>query len=181
MTNIPKVALVILNWNGVKYLRQFLPPVLNSTLAQSRDHCWLTMASTDGSTEFLKQNFPSVKVIQNDKNYGFTGGYNKVLESVDADYFILLNSDVEVADGWIEPVIALMESDPMIAAAAPEESIAFGQNQTISNIPAAAGGFIDKFGYPFCQGRIFYEMETDKGQYNRSKEVFWATGAALVY
>ena len=176
MTNIPKVALVILNWNGVKYLRQFLPSVLSSTWP-NLDVVVGDNASTDGSVEFLKQNFPSVRVIQNDQNYGFTGGYNKVLEGIDADYFILLNSDVEVADGWIEPVIALMESDPLVAAAAPR-IMAFAQADHFEHA-GAAGGFIDKFGYPFCQGRIFYEIEADKGQYNQSKEVFWATGAAL--
>jgi GT2 family glycosyltransferase len=172
----PKVAVVILNWNGMNYLRQFLPSVLSST--------WPNLsiiigdnASTDGSVGFLRQNFPSVSIIQHDKNYGFTGGYNKVLEQVDADYFILLNSDVEVSDGWIEPVIALMESDPLIAAAAPKTK-AFAQKDHFEHA-GAAGGFIDKFGYPFCQGRIFYEIETDKGQYNHSKEVFWATGAAM--
>ncbi|HZY38607.1 MAG TPA: glycosyltransferase family 2 protein [Mucilaginibacter sp.] len=176
MNQSPKVAVVILSWNGANYLRQFLPTVLSST--------WPNLeiiigdnGSTDGSIEFLKENFPSVKIIQNDKNYGFTGGYNKVLEHVDSDYFVLLNSDVEVADGWIEPVITLMESDPLIAAAAPKIK-AFGQKDHFEHA-GAAGGFIDEFGYPFCQGRIFYEIEADKGQYNQSKEVFWATGAAM--
>src|SRR5580704_15297926 len=115
MTNTPKVAIVILNWNGIKYLREFLPSVMAST--------WPNLdiiVGDNGSVDFLKQNFQSVQIIQNDKNYGFTGGYNRVLEKVEADYFILLNSDVEVHNGWIEPVIELMESDPMIAAAAPK-------------------------------------------------------------
>src|ERR1700733_8899702 len=176
MTNIPKVAVVILNWNGVKYLRQFLPSVLSSSYP-NLDIIVGDNASTDDSVEFLRQKFPSVKIIQNDENYGFTGGYNKVLEHVDADYFILLNSDVEVSDGWIEPVIALMESDPLVAAAAPKIK-AFAQKDHFEHA-GAAGGFIDKFGYPFCQGRMFYEIEEDRGQYDESGEVFWASGAAL--
>ena len=176
MNQPPKVALVILNWNGLNYLRQFLPSVLSSTWA-NLEIVIGDNGSTDGSVEFLKENFPSVKIIQNAKNYGFTGGYNKVLEHVDADYFVLLNSDVEVSDGWIEPVIALMESDPLIAAAAPKIK-AFGQKDYFEHA-GAGGGFIDKFGYPFCQGRIFYEIERDNGRYNQSKEVFWATGAAM--
>jgi len=134
-------------------------------------------ASTDGSVAFLKAEYPSVKIIENDQNYGFTGGYNKVLAQVEADYFILLNSDVEVSPGWIAPVIELMESDPLIAAAAPK-IMAFNQKDHFEHA-GAAGGFIDEFGYPFCQGRMFYEIEADNGQYQQSKEVFWATGAAM--
>jgi len=176
MTQIPKVAVVILNWNGINHLQQFLPSVLSSV--------WPNLeiivgdnASTDGSVEFIRHKFPSIKIIQNDRNYGFTGGYNKILALVDADYYILLNSDVEVSPGWITPVIALMENDPLIAAAAPKIK-AFGQRDHFEHA-GAAGGFIDKFGYPFCQGRMFYEIEGDKGQYQQSREVFWATGAAM--
>lgn len=176
MSSLPKVAIVILNWNGVKYLRQFLPSVLSSTWP-NLEIVLADNGSSDDSLAYVKGHFPSVRVIQNDKNYGFTGGYNKALEQVEADYLILLNSDVEVSDGWIEPVISLMESDPMIAAAAPKIR-AFAEKDHFEHA-GAAGGFIDHYGYPFCQGRIFYEIETDQGQYNQSKEVFWATGAAL--
>ncbi|WP_259069812.1 glycosyltransferase family 2 protein [Mucilaginibacter sp. X4EP1] len=176
MSYIPKVAVVILNWNGKKYLQRFLPSVLSSV--------WPNLeiivgdnASTDGSVEFIRQEYPSVSIIQNDANYGFTGGYNKVLEHVDADYYILLNSDVEVAPGWIAPVINLMESDPLIAVAAPKIK-AFDQKDHFEHA-GAAGGFIDYLGYPFCRGRMFYEIEEDKGQYQQSGEVFWATGAAM--
>ena len=176
MTNPPKVAVVILNWNGVKHLRQFLPSVMSSA--------WPNLAvvvgdnaSSDGSVEFIRQEYPSVRIIQNDQNYGFTGGYNKVLAQVDADYYILLNSDVEVSPGWIAPVINLMKSDPLIAAAAPKIK-AYTQRAHFEHA-GAAGGFIDKFGYPFCQGRMFYEIEEDRGQYEQSHEVFWATGAAM--
>lgn len=176
MIKTPKVAVVILNWNGIKHLREFLPSVLASTWADL-DVIVGDNGSTDGSVDFLKQNFPSVKIIQNDQNYGFTGGYNRVLEKVDADYFILLNSDVEVHDGWIEPVIGLMESDPLIAAAAPKIK-SFAEKDHFEHA-GAAGGFIDIFGYPFCRGRMFYVIEEDRGQYEQSDEVFWASGAAM--
>jgi GT2 family glycosyltransferase len=176
MSYTPKVAVVILNWNGIKHLRQFLPSVLSSVYP-NLDIVVGDNASTDGSVEFIRKEYPSVHIIQNDTNYGFTGGYNRVLKKVDADYFILLNSDVEVSPDWIIPVIDLMESDPLIAAAAPK-IMAYNQKNHFEHA-GAAGGFIDSFGYPFCQGRIFYEIEEDKGQYQQSGEVFWATGAAM--
>jgi GT2 family glycosyltransferase len=176
MTSTPKVAIVILNWNGLKYLREFLPSVIASTWP-NLDIIVGDNGSTDGSVDFLKENFPAVQIIQNDKNYGFTGGYNRVLERVEADYFILLNSDVEVPARWIEPVIDLMESDPQIAAAAPKIK-SFAEKDHFEHA-GAAGGFIDRYGYPFCRGRMFYEIEIDNGQYQQSDEVFWATGAAM--
>jgi GT2 family glycosyltransferase len=176
MNFTPKVAIVILNWNGVKHLEEFLPSVTKSD--------WPNLeivvgdnASSDGSVAFVKEKYPEITIIQNDANYGFTGGYNKVLEHVEADYYILLNSDVEVPAGWIKPVIELMESDPLIAAAAPKIK-AYLQKDHFEHA-GAAGGFIDAFGYPFCRGRVFYEIEEDKGQYEESGEVFWASGAAL--
>ncbi len=176
MTSEPKVAVVILNWNGIKHLRQFLPSVLTSS--------WPNLeiivgdnASTDGSVEFIKQNYPTIWIIQNDDNYGFTGGYNRVLTQVKADYYILLNSDVEVYPGWIAPVIDLMESDPLIAVAAPKIK-SFIEKDYYEHA-GAAGGFIDVFGYPFCRGRMFYEIEKDDSQYEQSGEVFWASGAAM--
>ena len=176
MIDKPSVAVVILNWNGIKHLGEFLPSVLASTWPGLKvivgDN-----GSTDSSVEFLRQNFPAVQIIQNDQNYGFTGGYNRVLQNVDADYFILLNSDVEVPSGWIEPVIALMESDPLIAAAAPKIK-AFTQKDHFEHA-GAAGGYIDRFGYPFCRGRMFYQIEQDENQYQQSGEVFWASGAAM--
>lgn len=176
MSYTPKVAVVILNWNGVKHLRQFLPSVLSSVYP-NLEIIVGDNASTDNSVQFLQQEYPSIKILENDANYGFTGGYNKILERVEADYYILLNSDVEVAPGWIMPVIELMESDPLIAAAAPKIR-AYNQKDHFEHA-GAAGGFIDSYGYPFCQGRMFYEIEEDRGQYQQSKEVFWATGAAL--
>lgn len=171
-----KVAIVILNWNGIKYLKQFLPSVMASTWP-GFDVVVGDNASTDDSVAFLQENYPSIRIIQNDKNYGFTGGYNRVLEQVDADYYILLNSDVEVTPGWIEPVISMMERDDKIAAAAPKIK-SYAQQQYFEHA-GAAGGFIDAYGYPFCRGRMFYEVEQDTGQYEQSGEVFWASGASL--
>jgi GT2 family glycosyltransferase len=176
MSYTPKVAVVILNWNGIKHLREFLPSVLTSVYP-NLDIVVGDNASTDGSVEFIEQDYPSIRLIKNNDNYGFTGGYNRVLEHIEADYYILLNSDVEVSPGWIKPVIDLMESDPLIAAAAPK-ILAYNQKDHFEHA-GAAGGYIDSFGYPFCQGRIFYEIEEDKTQYQQSKEVFWATGAAM--
>ena len=174
--NLPKVAVVILNWNGLNYLKTYLPSVLASTYP-NLEIVVGDNGSEDGSVEFLHTNFPQVKTVLNDKNYGFTGGYNKVLNRVQADYFVLLNSDVEVPANWIEPVITLMESDELIAAAAPK--ILSWQERNKFEHAGAAGGFIDTFGYPFCRGRIFYEVEEDRGQYNQTGEVLWASGAAL--
>jgi GT2 family glycosyltransferase len=176
MNNHPKVAIVILNWNGVNHLRQFLPSVLTSV--------WPNLeivvgdnASSDHSVEFVRENYPSIRIIQNDANYGFTGGYNRILAHIEADYYILLNSDVEVHPSWIEPVITLMESDPLIAVAAPKIK-SFNEKECFEHA-GAAGGFIDSFGYPFCRGRIVNETEADKRQYEQSGEVFWASGAAM--
>lgn len=172
----PSVAVVILNWNGKELLNQFLPGILLSDY----DNLQVIVgdnASTDGSVSFLEEKFPQVKVITNDINYGFAGGYNKILERVEADYFILLNSDVEVTPNWIKPVIALMESDPLIAAAQPKIKWHGDKNQF--EYAGAAGGYLDKFSFPFCRGRLFNVYEMDNGQYNDTKEVFWASGAAF--
>ncbi|MGF7081631.1 glycosyltransferase family 2 protein [Mucilaginibacter sp. UYCu711] len=176
MNNHPKVAIVILNWNGLKHLRQFLPSVLTSTWP-NLDIVVGDNASVDGSVEFIQTTYPNIRIIQNDANYGFTGGYNRVLAQVEADYYILLNSDVEVHPGWIEPVITLMESDPLIAVAAPKIK-SYNQKNYFEHA-GAAGGFIDSFGYPFCRGRIVNETEQDNGQYEQSGEIFWASGASM--
>ncbi|MBE9583806.1 glycosyltransferase family 2 protein [Mucilaginibacter sp. JRF] len=176
MNYTPKVAAVILNWNGLKHLQQFLPSVIASTW-QNLEIVLGDNGSTDSSVEWVSSVYPSVTIIKNDENYGFTGGYNRVLDKVDADYFILLNSDIEVQPDWIEPVIRLMESDELIAAASPK--IRSYADKKMFEHAGAAGGFIDHLGYPFCRGRIFYEIEEDKGQYDQSGEVFWASGAAL--
>lgn len=176
MNGHPKVAVVILNWNGKNFLERFLPSVTGSTYPTLQivvgDN-----ASKDDSVNFLKQHYPQVKIIENDQNYGFSGGYNHVLANLNAEYFVLLNSDVEVTPGWIEPVIALMEADKLIAAAQPK--LLSYHNKTQFEYAGAAGGFLDLYGYPFCRGRIFDTVETDTGQYNQPTEIFWASGAAL--
>lgn len=176
MNGHPKVAVVILNWNGKNFLERFLPSVESSTYPDLEivvgDN-----ASKDDSVNFLKKHSPQVKIIENDHNYGFAGGYNRVLANLNADYFVLLNSDVEVTPGWIEPVIALMETDGLIAATQPK--LLSYYNKTQFEYAGAAGGFIDLYGYPFCRGRIFDTVENDTGQYNQPTEIFWASGAAL--
>lgn len=172
----PKVAVVILNWNGKNFLQQFLPSVLNSTYP-NLEIIVGDNASSDDSVVFVSANYPSVKILQNDKNYGYAGGYNEILRRVDADYLVLLNSDVEVTPQWIEPVITLMESDDLIAVAQPK--LKSYHQKSHFEYAGAAGGFIDRFGYPFCRGRIFDTVEEDKGQYNDVAEIFWASGAAM--
>lgn len=172
----PSVAVVILNWNGKNWLEKFLPSVVKSRYSNLQiiigDNC-----STDDSVAFVQQNFPQIKLIANNANYGFAEGYNKVLFQVDADYFVLLNSDVEVPENWIKPVIDLMEGDDRIAAAQPK--IKWQAERTQFEYAGAAGGHLDQFAFPFCRGRIFDAVEHDHGQYNDVREIFWASGAAL--
>lgn len=175
--NNPKVAVVILNWNGLLLLKKFLPSVVNSTY-KNLEIVVGDNASTDSSVDFIKENYPLIKVVVNDQNYGFAEGYNKVLAHVDADYLVLLNSDVEVTENWLTPIISLMESDKNIAIAQPTLRAYTEKNKF--EYAGAAGGYIDKFGYPFCKGRIFDHTEVDMGQYKKSTEIFWASGAALV-
>ena len=171
-----KIAVVILNWNGRKFLEQFLPNVIEHS-ANVAEVIVADNASTDDSVDFLKQNFPHIRLIQNATNGGFSKGYNDSLMSLEADYFVLLNSDIEVTPNWIEPVIELLESASDIAVCQPK--IRSWHEREKFEYAGAAGGFIDRFGYPFCRGRVFETMETDHGQYDDACEVFWATGAAM--
>lgn len=175
MKQMPKVAVVILNWNNNYFLEKFLPSIYNSNYPNI-EFIIGDNASTDDSIAFVKEYYPHIRVILNDTNYGFAGGYNKVLEQVEADYFILLNSDVEVTQNWIEPVIEMMEREKFVAAQ--PKIRAYHKRESFEHA-GAAGGFIDWLGYPFCQGRILHVTEVDEGQYNEEKEIFWATGAAL--
>jgi GT2 family glycosyltransferase len=172
----PSVAVVILNWNGRNWLEQFLPSVVLSNYSNLQiivgDN-----ASKDDSVSFIKANYPQVSVLENDQNYGFAGGYNKILERVDAEYYVLLNSDVEVPTDWIKPVIDLMESNDLIAAAQPK--IKWQKDKAQFEYAGAAGGFLDIHAFPFCRGRIFDEVEPDQGQYNKNIDIFWASGAAF--
>ncbi|MFY7963409.1 MAG: glycosyltransferase family 2 protein [Chitinophagaceae bacterium] len=174
--NTPSVAIVILNYNGSSYLQKFLPFVLASTYANKRIIV-ADNASSDDSIEILKTQFPQVEVIINKQNDGFAGGYNWALKKIEADYFVLLNSDVEVTPNWIEPIIELMENDKTIAACQPK-LLAYN-NRNMFEYAGASGGFIDFLGYPFSRGRIFDVLEEDKQQYNNSMPIFWATGAAM--
>lgn len=175
MINYPKVSVVILNWNGRFFLEKFLPSVYNSTYPNI-EFVIGDNGSTDDSLDFVKANYPQIRIIQNDQNYGFAGGYNKVLEQVQADYYILLNSDVEVTTHWIEPVIEMMERENYVAA---QPKIRAFHKKTHFEHAGGAGGYLDKWGYPFCRGRILHVTEEDRGQYDTEEEIFWATGAAL--
>lgn len=175
MIQHPKVAVVILNWNGRYFLEKFLPSVYNSTYPNV-EFILGDNASSDDSIEFVRANFPQIQIIQNEQNLGFAGGYNKILEQVEAEYYVLLNSDVEVSPSWIEPVIDMMTRGTFVAAQPKIRS--FHQKEYFEHA-GAAGGYIDTYGYPFCRGRILNTVELDSGQYDDEKEVFWATGAAL--
>lgn len=176
MADFPSVAIVILNWNGKEYLEKFLPGVVGSVYPNLRVIV-ADNASTDQSVAYIRTSFPGVEIIHNSTNEGFAAGYNTALSQIQSDYFILLNSDVEVISGWIEPVIALMESDPLIAAAQPKVKSYLQKNKF--EHAGAAGGYIDRFGYTFCRGRIFDTVEEDIGQYESVSEIFWASGAAF--
>lgn len=171
-----RTAVVILNWNGRQHLEQFLPSVVEHT-PTAVDVVVADNGSTDDSVEFVRQHYPRVQVIRMEKNYGFAEGYNRALEQIDAEYFVLLNSDVEVTDGWIEPLVATLTNNSAVAAVAPKlRSFGF---RTMFEYAGAAGGYIDILGYPFCRGRILSSVEEDHGQYDTAQEVFWASGAAF--
>ncbi len=169
------VAVVILNFNGKHFLQQFLPSVVN--FSGEAKIIVADNGSTDQSAEFVKQNFPAVEVIALPSNKGFCGGYNTVLKHVQAKYYVLLNSDVEVTPGWLNPVIDMMEKKPAIAAAQPK--ILSHRHKNKFEYAGAAGGQIDVLGYPFCRGRVFDSIEEDIGQYNDTTEIFWASGACF--
>ena len=170
-----KVAVVILNYNGLYFLEKFLPSILQHSapypviVADNK--------SSDTSLPYIRQNFPQVHIIENGANYGYAQGYNMALKQVEAEYVILLNSDVEVTEHWIDPIITLMDKDRTIAACQPK-ILDFHQRDHFE-YAGAAGGYIDNYGYPFCRGRIFNTLEKDQGQFNDTAEVFWATGACL--
>lgn len=171
-----RVDVVILNWNGKSFLQRFLP------LVKKHSTSWARLvvadnASTDGSLAWLKENHPEVHIIPFDQNLGYAGGYNRALQGLDADYFVLLNSDMEVTSGWIEPIIKRMQANPQVAACQPK--IRSWADRELFEHAGAAGGFLDRFGYPFCRGRIFHAIEADHGQYDDAREVFWASGACL--
>lgn len=169
------LAVVILNWNGAQLLEQFLPKII--AYSAGADLYVADNASTDASISLLKNQFPAVKIIQNSANFGFAQGYNEALKSVDADIYALVNSDVEVTENWLEPIIETFKKEPITAIIQPK--ILDYKNKEKFEYAGAAGGFIDKYGYPFCRGRIFENLEQDLGQYNNSIEIFWASGACF--
>ena len=173
--NVPKLAVVILNYNGRSFLEKFLP----SVIAHSKGHPIVVAdnASTDDSIAFLHANFPQVQLLKNTGNFGFAKGYNIALNQVNAEYFVLLNSDVQTTDNWIEPILELLEKDTNIAACQPK-ILDYAKPEQFE-YAGAAGGYIDKYAYPFCRGRIFNSLEIDTHQFDDAQEVFWATGACL--
>ena len=172
-----KIAIVILNWNGNQLLEKFLPSIVKYSNLDYVEIYVADNASTDDSVAFVKQAYPQIKIIQNQENGGFAKGYNDALKQVDAAIYALVNSDVEVTEGWLTPIISVFENEPNSAIIQPK--ILDYKNKTKFEYAGAAGGFIDKFGYPFCRGRIFSELETDNNQYNDEIEIFWASGACF--
>ena len=169
------IAVVILNWNGKQWLEKFLPTVIEKS---SMANIYIAdNASTDDSISLIENNFPSVKIIQNQLNEGYAKGYNDALKDLKEKYFVLLNSDIEVTDNWIEPIINLMEENPNISACQPK--ILDYNNKDSFEYAGASGGYIDNLGYPFTRGRIFDEIEPDNNQYDDVKEIFWASGACF--
>lgn len=179
-----RVAVVILNWNTKDYLESFLPKLLWSASTEV-EVIVADSASTDGSMTMLSEKFPEVRRIQLDKNYGFTGGYNRAFKAIsklpdakDLEYFTLINSDIEVPQGWLEPLVAWMDNHPECAACAPKLHSWYDRDSF--EYAGAAGGMLDHFGYPFCRGRVLKKVEKDTGQYDVPSKVFWATGACLM-
>lgn len=173
----PFVSIVILNFNGVKYLQQFLPSVI-ATQYENFEVVVADNGSTDDSISFLQYNFPTVKILTSSTNEGFAGGYNWALKKVEADYYVLLNSDVEVTPNWISPMVDLLETDKQSAACQPK--LLSHKEPSIFEYAGASGGWIDAFGYPFSRGRVFDICEKDESQYNEDAQIFWASGAAMM-
>lgn len=172
-----KVAIVILNWNGAAMMRRFLPSVIEHS-QDVADIVVADNASSDDSLQLLRDEFPTVRTIVLDKNYGFAEGYNRALKQVDNEYYMLLNSDVEVTEGWLDKLVEFMDAHPEAAACQPK--LRAEHTRDMFEYAGASGGYLDRYGYPFCRGRIFDTVEKDQGQYDDIAEVLWATGAALM-
>lgn len=170
-----KIAVVILNWNGTKLLEQFLPSVVK--YSPKADIYVADNASTDDSVAFVKANFPTVKIVVNESNFGFAQGYNEALKHIDAEIYALVNSDIEVTENWLKPIIETFENEPKTAIIQPK--ILDFKRKEYFEYSGASGGFMDKYGYMFCRGRIFETLEKDNGQYNDNCEIFWASGACF--
>ncbi len=170
-----KIAVVVLNWNGVSLLEKFLPSIIE--FSPEATIYVADNASTDNSVEFVKSNFPSVKIIKNSGNFGYAKGYNEALTQVEEDFYALVNSDIEVTKNWLKPILTTFENEPQTAILQPK--ILDFKNKEYFEYAGAAGGFIDKYGFPFCRGRIFDSIEKDSGQYDDNCEIFWASGACF--
>ncbi|GAE15611.1 glycosyltransferase [Bacteroides pyogenes JCM 6292] len=169
-----KVSVVILNWNGRDMLRTFLPSVLRHSEAENVEVCVADNGSTDDSVDMLRNEFPAVRLILLDRNYGFADGYNRALQQVEAEYAVLLNSDVEVTERWLEPLTDYLDTHPEVAACQPK--IRSYRRKELFEYAGAAGGFIDRYGYPFCRGRLMSAVEKDEGQYDTVSSVFGLRG-----
>jgi GT2 family glycosyltransferase len=172
-----KLAVVILNWNGKGFLEKFLPSVVAYTNKPEYQIVLADNGSTDDSVVFLKENYPTIRLVELSKNYGYAGGYNHALQQIESEYYVLLNSDVEVTRDWTEPIVSFMDTNKEVSAAMPK--ILAYNNKENFEYAGAAGGFIDKFGFPFCRGRILYNIEKDNNQYDKALEIFWASGACM--
>ncbi|MBR4775675.1 MAG: glycosyltransferase family 2 protein [Bacteroidales bacterium] len=173
-----KTAVVILNYNTEDYLRRFLPVLLASCQGLDAEVVVADNASTDGSAALMKAVFPDVKYIQLAENFGYTGGYNRALQDIDAEYFILINSDIEVPDGWLQPLVAWMDAHPDCGACSPK--LLSYYDRDCFEYAGAAGGRLDRYGYPFCRGRVLQHIEKDRGQYDEPADVLWVSGACLM-
>ena len=172
-----KASVIILNWNGAEMLRTYLPSVVKSIQHSVFSLYVADNGSTDNSLEVLAKEFPSVKTIVLDKNYGFAEGYNRAIGQVDSEYVVLLNSDVETPEGWLEPLIGYLDTHPEVAAVQPK--IHSWRNKSLFEHAGAAGGYINALGYPYCRGRVLWKVEEDKGQYDTVAEVDWTSGACM--
>ena len=171
-------AIVILNWNGLDYLKKFLATVVKYSVNNGTIVCVADNCSTDGSQEWVSGNFREVKLIRLDKNHGFAGGYNLAFEQLDSKYFVLINSDIEVTEGWLQPLVSFMDNNTDVASCQPK--ILSYNNKESFEYAGAAGSFIDRYGYPFCRGRIFDNIEKDNGQYDSQINIFWTSGACMI-
>ena len=172
-----KIAVVILNWNGLPMMRKYLPSVVNFSMDEAE--VWVAdNDSTDGSLAWLERECPAVRTLKLDTNYGFAEGYNRALRQIEAEYYVLINSDVAVTPGWLTPLLGFMESHPEVAACQPK--LLSERDHSSFEYAGACGGFMDRYGYPFCRGRVFDTVEKDHGQYDMPAEVFWTTGACMM-
>jgi GT2 family glycosyltransferase len=173
-----KTAVIILNWNGIEYLKMFLGTVVKYSLSPGTEVYVADNGSKDGSADWVAENFKEVRLIRFDRNYGFADGYNRAIEQLDSEYYVLINSDIEVTAGWLKPLVSFMEENSDAAACQPK-ILSYNQKDYFEHA-GAAGGFIDMYGYPFCRGRILNVAEKDEGQYDDQVDIFWSSGACMI-